>query len=170
MSGRIIYRCSTCEKVHEGLPSIAFDAPYYYHLLTDAEAAARAVLTDDFCVVDGEEYFVRTVLEVPVTGYSECLVWGVWGSLSRDNFERYRDAFDEPDQSKLGPMFSWFASHLPDYPETLNLPCRIVPRDGRMRPRVAFAPEQEHPLVLDKASGISLERAIEFVMPVLHKH
>ena len=27
MSGKIVYRCTQCEKVHEGLPAIAFDAP-----------------------------------------------------------------------------------------------------------------------------------------------
>jgi hypothetical protein len=45
-----------------------------------------------------------------------------------------------------------------------------MPRDDRQRPFVEFHPDDTQPLVLDKKQGISLERAIEFVMPVLHKH
>lgn len=170
MSDRIVYQCRKCHNVHEGLPSITFDAPYYYHLLTEAERAERTTLTADTCRVDDEEFFVRAVLEIPVIGHTECLAWGVWGSVSRANFERYGSTFHDRDQGKLDPMFSWFASHLPDYPETLNLRCRMIPRDDRMRPLIEFAPGQDHALVADKETGISLERAIAFAVPVLHKH
>lgn len=170
MSGKIVYRCTQCEKVHEGLPAIAFDAPAYYDGLAGSERKARAVLTDDTCLIDEEHFFVRTVLEIPILGQAECLEWGVWGTLSAANFEGYQASFHDHDQSRLGPMFSWFASRLPGYPETLGLRCNVLPRDGRMRPLVDFAPDDDHPLVLDKKNGISLERAIEFVMPVLHKH
>jgi len=27
MSARVTFKCSTCEKIHQGLPAIAFDAP-----------------------------------------------------------------------------------------------------------------------------------------------
>jgi hypothetical protein len=100
-------------------------------------------------------------------GHEECLEWGVWASLSGANFERYQVSFRDEDQSKLGPMFSWFASHLPGYP---GLRCNVVPRDGRVRPLIEFHPDDDHALVLDKKNGISLERAIAFVVPVLHKH
>ena len=90
------------------------------------------------------------MLEVPIIGQTERLHRGVWGTLSRANFERYRAAFDDTDQSKLGPMFSWLASHLPKYPETLNLRCSVAPRDDRLRPVVHLAPDEEHPLALDQ--------------------
>jgi hypothetical protein len=170
MSGKIVYQCTRCEKVHEGLPAITFDAPYYYYLLTESERAARATLTDDFCIIDDEDFFVRVVLKIPVIGHAQYLEWGVWGTLSRANFERYRASFHEHDQSKLDPMFSWFASHLPDYQETLNLQCNLVARDDRLRPFIDFAHDDAHALVLDWKNGITLERAIEFVAPVLHKH
>lgn len=170
MRDRIVYRCTQCEKIHEGLPAIAYDAPAHYYDLAEDERAGRAVLTDDLCSIDGESWFVRAVLKIPVVEHTECLDWGVWGSLSEANFGRYRAALRDGDQSKLGPMFSWFASRLPDYADTLNLRCTIVPRNGRQRPLIAFHPDDDHSLVLDQRTGISLERAIEFVKPVLHKH
>jgi hypothetical protein len=170
MSDRIVYRCTQCEKVHEGLPAIAYDAPLHYYELSEDERVNKAVLTDDLCGIGGEQWFVRAVLEIPVIGHAEKLEWGVWGSLSEANFRRYRDSFDDSHQSRIGPMFSWFSSRLPGYPDTLNLRCRIVPRDARQRPLVEFHPDDGHALVLDQRNGISLERAIAFVIPVLHKH
>jgi hypothetical protein len=113
---------------------------------------------------------VRAVLEIPIIGHTETLEWGTWGSLSEQSFKTYVESFDDLDQSRLGSLFSWFASYLPGYPSTLGLRSRLVPRDARHRPLVEFDPTQDHPLVLDKINGISLDRAIEFVMPVLHKH
>ena len=173
MAGTISFTCSRCNKVHEGLPAIAFDAPSHYYGLSEDERASRAKLNQDLCVIDGEEgrvFYVRAVLEIPIIGHTETLEWGTWGSLSEQSFESYVQSFDDLDQSKLGALFSWFASCLPGYPSTLGLRSRIVPRDDRQRPHVEFDPTQDHPLVLDKINGIDLERAIEFVMPVLHKH
>jgi hypothetical protein len=170
MAGRIVFRCPKCEKVHEGLPAIVFDAPAHYYSLPKEEREARAVLTSDTCVVDGNSHYVRGVLEVPIIGQTEGLEWGVWGSLSEKSFERYNASFHDLDQSKLGPLFSWFASQLPSYSFAESLRCNLVPQDDKQRPLVEFHPDDTHPLALDKRNGISLERAIEFVTPVLHKH
>jgi len=164
---KIVFRCPQCAKLHRGLPVIAFDAPAYYHDLTEAERAS-AVLTDDTCVVDGH-HFVRAVLEIPIVDQAECLEWGVWGSLSRANFERYEASFHDDNQSTLGPVFSWFASQLPGYPDASALRCNLVPQDEGARPLIEFHAD-DHPLVLDQRNGVSLERAIEFVLPVLHTH
>ena len=96
------------------------------------------------------------------------LEWGVWGSLSKDNFKRYAETFDDDGQSKLGAMFSYFSSRLPGYPETLNETTTVHPRDGRQRPRVEFHSTSLHPLAVDQRDGISYERAIELASPAPH--
>ena len=170
MSDRIVFRCRACEKVHEGLPALVFEAPAHYFSLPEQERAERAVLDSDTCIVDGNAYYVRAILRIPIIEHTERLEWGVWGSLSEKNFERYRAAFYKSDQSKLGPLFSWFASQLPGYSFDENLRCNLIPQDNRQRPLVEFDPTHTHPLVLDERNGITLERAIAFVTPVLHKH
>jgi hypothetical protein len=170
MSGKIAFRCSKCDKLHEGLPALAFDAPWYYYTLAERDRAKKAELTSDTCVIERRHFFVRAVLEIPIVGERERLEWGVWGSLSEDNFERYTDPCAHSNQSRLGPLFSWFASRLPGYPDTSALRCNLIPGDGRLRPLVDFRPDEDHPLAVDKKRGIHLDRAIELVMPVLHKH
>jgi hypothetical protein len=175
MQARITFRCKQCGKLHEGLPAITYDSPTHYHSLTQEERERRGKLSQDLCAIaneagDGHTYYVRTVLRLPIVGEAETLEWGVWGSLSKENFERYVRSFEDHDQSKLGPLFSWFASRLAGYPDTLGLRSNVLPQDNRKRPFVDFDPEQDHPLVRDKIDGISLDRAIELAMPLLHKH
>ena len=167
---QITWACATCGKVHRGLPAVSFDAPSHYYGMPEEERRKRALLNSDNCVVDNAAFCVRTVLKVPIIGRSEMLEWGVWSSLSAENFTRYYQTFADLDQSKLGPMSSWFSSSLPGYPSTLNLASRIVPQDNRQRPRVELDLALDHPLIADVRDGIMLEHAIAFVEPVLHRH
>jgi hypothetical protein len=166
----ITWACSVCGKIHRGLPAIAFKAPAHYFSIPEEERAERTKLNEDFCMIDRKAFYVRCLLNVPIAWVDDALEWGVWSSLSEANFKKYNETFHDLDQSKLGPMFSWFASRLPDYPSTLNLRCNVVPADDRKRPSILFDPSQDHPLIADIKNGISLERAIAFVEPTLHRH
>jgi hypothetical protein len=153
------------------LPAIAFDAPAHYSQgVPKEERADRAQLNEDFCVIDNNAFYVRCVLNIPILEHKDSLEWGVWSSLSEANFRKYSETFHDLDQSKLGPMFSWFSSILPNYPSTLSLRCNVVPADNRQRPHILFDPSQDHPLLADIKNGITLERAIAFVEPSLHRH
>lgn len=170
MADELIWSCSVCEKIHRGLPAIAFEAPAHYHSISVEERGERTKLDKDFCVIDDEAFYVRSVLVIPILGHEETLEWGVWSSLSETNFKRYQSTFSDHDQAKLGPMFSWFGSGLPLYDDTIGLRCNVVAQNDRKRPFIEFDPEQDHQLVLDQMRGISLERALEFAVLALHKH
>jgi hypothetical protein len=169
-SSELTWTCSVCEKIHRGLPAIAFNAPAHYYGIPVEERPKRTELNEDFCVIDAQAFYVRCVLVAPVIGRKETVEWGVWSSLSEENFQRYNEAFFQPDQGKLGPMFGWFAVELVGYPSTLNLRCNVVPADDRQRPHILFDPSQDHPLIADIQNGIPLERAISFVEPLMHRH
>ncbi|MGO9486052.1 MAG: DUF2199 domain-containing protein [Rhodomicrobium sp.] len=168
--GELTWACSSCGNIHRGLPAIGFEAPAHYYSVPEEERTGRVFLTGDLRVVDGKAFYARCVLQVPVLGHDDTLDWGVWSSLSEDNFLKYQETFDDTDQSKLGPMFGWFASVLQGYPTTLNLRCNVIPADNRKRPHIEFDPSQDHPLIADTQNGISIERAIAFVEPMLHRH
>jgi hypothetical protein len=167
VSDRIVFDCPQCGKVHVGLPAFAYKRPVHYVLLTEAQRETSWA-SDDFCVIDGEHFFVRAVLKIPIVGKAVPFEWGVWGTLSKANFQRYWDTYDDDDQSKLGKMFSWLASALDGYPDTLALRCHLVPCNDGQRPLIELQTDQDHPLVRDQINGISLERAIELARPVLH--
>ncbi len=110
---------------------------------------------------DGEHFFVRCVLLVPIVAASgDRFGFGVWSTLSKQNFTLYVDTFDGGEQGGLGPWFGWFSNRLKGYPDTLNLKCRVMPRDGRERPLVELEPTA-HPLAVEQRDGITFDRLLE---------
>ena len=115
---------------------------------------AKDILTEDFsCVLDGEDFFVRCVLSCQIVGVPEKRFgFGIWSSLSKDNFDLYVRTFNKGKQDSLGPWFGWFSNRLLGYPETLSLKCHVHPRDGRVRPWIELEPT-EHPLAIEPDQG-----------------
>ena len=70
------YKCATCDKVHKGLPDLGFDAPIHWHGERESETS---LLNTDFCVLDGRDFFLRALLEIPIR--EAVSVWvGVFGA------------------------------------------------------------------------------------------
>jgi len=154
----ISFTCACCGKQIDGLSDLAYSAPIYYDSLPEEDRCRRATLDSDFCVIDGENRFIRAVCPIPVAGTEAYFAWGVWVSLSEANFHRYAASFREGHQSKLGSMFGWFSNRLPVYPDTLNLPTTVAPQDGNQRPLVWIGEDRaDHPLYIQQRNGISPE-------------
>lgn len=161
------FACTFCGDEHEGLPALAFDEPVYTHALPDEEWKRRVVLTSDTCELDGVHFFVRGRLEIPVHGWPEPLSWGVWMSLSREDFQRFVELFEEPGRTAEGGWMGWMSSLLPGYPDTRNLKVRLHLQPLPDRPLFELEPT-EHPLAVDQREGIPMARAVEIVARALH--
>ena len=160
------WSCSACRGVHQGLLDLACGKPEQWpgvedKALNSALDLSGNFLSEDFCVLDGQHFFVRAVLELPIMGGGEQRFGvGVWSTLSRETFNRYIETFDSSEQDWIGPWFGWFSNRLKGYPDTLNLKCRVHPVSGRQRPRVELE-ATPHPLALEQKSGISFDRVLE---------
>ena len=152
------YVCSICGETHSDLPHIGTKAPYYW---TDALVGdPDSLLTEDLCIIEGRDYFVRGVIEVPVHDHEPGFGWGVWVSHKRENFEAYRSNFDA---RKIGPFFGWLSTAIAYYAEpTLNLKSMAHYRGDRLRPAIVLD-ESDHPLCRHQREGISLEEAWRMV-------
>ena len=165
--------CPCCRTKHAGLFDLACDSPDFWQgsqqKRPNSEViGSRNVLTEDFCILEGEHFFVRCVLHLPVVGTSEThFGFGIWATLSKKNFGLYLDTFDSGDQGALGPWFGWFSNRLKGYPDTLNLKCQVLPRAGRQRPLIELEPT-DHPLAVEQQNGISFDRILEIY--ALHEH
>jgi hypothetical protein len=160
------WSCSVCGERHQGLIDLACGKPAQWPSSEDkapnsALDLSGNFLSEDFCVLEGQHFFVRAVLELPIRGGRRKLFgFGVWTTLSRENFVRYVATFDSGMQDELGPWFGWFSSRLEGYPDTLNLKCQVHPVSGRQRPRVSLE-STPHPLAVDQQSGITLDRLLD---------
>jgi len=143
------------------MPTFGANAPLYYYSIPESERPSRCSLTSDQCVIDNEFYFVRGCIELHVHGATEQFIWGAWVSLSRSNFETFRNTFDREKRSHIAPFFGWLSAELPLYPSTENLKTMVHLRDNNMRPYIEIEPTQ-HLLAVEQRDGITVERVASF--------
>lgn len=161
------FSCSCCGAHHPELPmNFTAAAPAVWDpAFADAE---DCLLSSDQCVVQGQHYFVKGLIEIPVNGGDEVFSWGVWVSLSRENFSRAADWWDRPGRESEKPYFGWLTTDLPVYsPTTLNLKTNVHTRPLGERPFVELEPT-DHPLAVEQRTGITLDRVREIAAAVLH--
>jgi hypothetical protein len=150
--------CPTCGQPHTELPHIGSAAPFQW--ADKLSSDPRSLLTKDLCIIEGRDFFVHGVIEIPVHDYEHEFGWGVWVTHKKENFEAYREHFDTAD---IGPFFGWLCTAIDYFPEsTLELKTMAHYRGEGLRPRIVLE-ESEHPLSIQQRDGISLSKAWEIV-------
>jgi hypothetical protein len=161
------FRCSDCGGWHSELP-LAFHSPAPAAWTPQLELAEGCQLTSDACVINGEHFFIRGLIRVPIVGHSEHFAWGVWASLSEDNFWQTMDSWETPGREESPPMFGWLSTELSGYVEsTLNLRTLVHTQPVGERPHIELEPT-EHPLVMEQRNGITwdaLNKRVDSLLP-----
>jgi hypothetical protein len=129
----------------------------------------KTFLDEDYCAIDDENFFVRGLIHLPIIGSAESLCWGVWGSLSRDNFQTLRETNEDPKRVELPPMFSWLSTQIPEYPDTLNLKMYARQQEPGLRPNFELE-LTDHPLSQEYHHGITPERVKEIMLGRLRRN
>lgn len=163
------FTCSTCGEYHPDLPMcFGPDAPAPWYAIPEGERAARAELTSDQCVIDGEHFFLLGRIEIPVQGSSEIFCWLAWVSLSHANFNRACELWHTAGRESEPPYFGWLCTLLPAYSEpTLHLKTYVHTRAIGERPFIELE-STNHPLAVEQRNGISLRRVQEIVEIAVH--
>ena len=143
---------------------MAYRFPDHYAQLSEDERKTVGRAESDFCQVR-DDYFIRTLLEIPIIGVGDPFVWGVWISVSKENFFRYWDSFNEP--TEIDNYFGWRGNQLPCYDDTLGMKAIATTRLDGDRPMIEFE-ESDHPLAVDFHRGISSERAQQIAEIAFH--
>jgi hypothetical protein len=82
--------------------------------------------------------------------------WGVWVSLSRQNYERMADLWTSPGRENEPDYFCYICSDLPTYdPSTCLLKGRLHTRPVGERPIVELE-STDHPLAREQREGITM--------------
>jgi len=172
MAAIFAFKCTCCGEIHEGSPSIGFKAPDQYASLSEEQKALMGKLSSDFCTItdeEGTDYFIRAILDVPIHGVQEPFLWGVWVSLSKKSFDRYRDTYDQPVAGD--GFFGWVCNVPTGYPTDSPRPADIHVQLGGERPKVVLhrGDRELDELVLDQVNGISIARAQQLAERSLHE-
>ena len=88
------------------MPSFGARAPVSYYEIPEGQREERCSLGSDDCVVDGEFFFVRGCIEIPVFGETDPFSWDVWVSLSETNFSEWIKCYDLHQRACAGPFLA----------------------------------------------------------------
>ncbi|MGB0580301.1 MAG: DUF2199 domain-containing protein [Limisphaerales bacterium] len=151
--------CMDCHDADEQLPKcFGPKAPDAYAGIPETERADRGVLDGELCIIDGNTFFVRGCLDLPIQGTDETFRWLVWASLSQESFRRCVELWELEGRESEPPYFGWLNTSLSMYEDTLNLKLSVQTRPVGERPEFTVEPT-DHPLAVDQHRGIDLERA-----------
>jgi hypothetical protein len=151
------FKCECCGQWHEGPPSLGADHPMHYFAIPEAERASRCRTTSETCVIDGEAFYVRGCVEIPLKEAEDLISFGVWVSLSRPNFDRFVQLLDVELRSGEEPFFAWLSDPVPTYPPIEHLKSRVHLRNHGIRPNIELEPT-EYPLAVEQRQGAPLSR------------
>ncbi|MFI0967479.1 DUF2199 domain-containing protein [Streptomyces sp. NPDC021080] len=132
------------------------------------ESDPDSMLSSDQCVIKGQHFFIRGLIEIPVIGSQDVFSWGVWVSLSRDSFARALEVWNTEGREAEKPYFGWLSTELAHYSEgTTNLKTNAHTRPVGKRPFIELEPT-DHPLAVEQRTGITQDRVREIAIAVLH--
>ena len=174
------WKCSSCDEWHTG-PCLDFSYSAPFQWTKDDEEASRldkllpagskkrgrVFLDEDYCATS-DAFFVRGIIHLPIIGCAETFRWGVWGSLSRANFEILLSKQEDPGRTELPPMFSWLCNRIPEYPDTLSMKMYAHIQEPGSRPSFELE-ATSHPLSLEYHKGITPERVREIMISRLRQ-
>ncbi len=166
----MMFSCGTCGVQHDTDDvSFSADVPLQWNQL-EPEDKAKSLLAGEQCVIEaGEEksYFIRACLDIPIQGGEHTFTWGVWCSLSEENYAEVSESWYDVDRVKLGPYFGWLCTQLPEYADTGFLKALLHQRAPGLRPLVELEPT-DHPLAVDQRDGIPMDRMAEIATQLWH--
>ncbi|MEQ7873601.1 DUF2199 domain-containing protein [Sphingomonas sp. ASV193] len=155
------WRCGSCNERHRGLMDLAATSPdpWPHAAKYEPNAALRRdgdFLSEDFCVLEGKYFFIRSVLYIPIHGLNRSWGFGCWNTLSRTNFDRYVEGFDAGIFEDDG-WSGWLCNHLKTFFEDGEpLAVDVFPQAQRQRPKLVVQ-DATHPLGEAQRDGISAE-------------
>ena len=170
------WKCGSCEEWHRG-PCLDFSYPSPIYWLKEHQEASRSggllsipdieapktFLDEDYCAIEGNDFFVRGLIHLPIIGTAETFRWGVWGSLSKENFKTLLESAEDPKRGDLPPMFSWLSNQIGEYPDTLTIKMYAYIQEPGLRP-IFELERTNHPLSYEYYNGISAQRVREVMI------
>lgn len=162
------WKCHVCNEWHTDLPfSYGPSYPDPYLEIPEGERDKRAVLDNDFCIIDNKHHLIRGRLEIPVHGSKELFAWTVWVSLSKENFDRTIKLMETEGREMEPPYFGWLCTNLHLYPDTTNLKTHVHTQRVGSVPTIELE-QTDHPLSVEQRNGITLDRVKEIAAMLLH--
>jgi hypothetical protein len=163
------FLCSSCGEYHKNIPyAYGAVAPFKYSQIPENELKKRVELTDDICIIDAEEFYIKGNLFIHVEN-NEDFSWNVWVQISKSDYKRIEEIWQDENRILENPYLGKIATQLEIYPDTLHLQVKVHTQKVGYRPRIEVI-ETSHPLFFEQENGITMERVTSFAKQILFNH
>lgn len=154
--------CSVCGGTHplESI-EIMFRLPDEAATLLAQKQEERVQANEDLCAIDGERFFVRAVLPLPVVSRTHPYNIGIWVELDRASLERIGVLWNDPNQSSEPPFSVRIANEIPSAGGSCGTAATLQLTGPTTRPNVLASPANVR-LYEEQANGITAHRASEY--------
>ena len=163
------FTCVVCGETHAGdTRDIRMSLPDPIFRIDEEERRRRAYVEDDFAILhrdDGDRYFVRALLELPIEGEDGYFGYGAWVEVSQEDVASLGELWKDEAGWRSEPFDGTLANELHPYAFTEGLPVQIRLRDVELLPLVELG-ETDHELVRAQRNGISPHRAHQLAATV----
>ncbi len=167
---KFTYKCSCCGKVYDEIPlCFGGEFPDYYFSVPPEEREQRIEMHESLCVIDNEHFFHRGRIIVPINDYEENLTFNVWTSISKENFSKRNDLWEDPDRINEEPYFGWLQTIVPTYGNTINIKTIAHEQEVGFIPNIEVI-EEDHTLTIDQQNGITFKTAVQKVETILKEY
>ena len=155
-------RCAVCGQDHpDDAIELTYVQPDAIVGLSAAQREARVQENPDLVVLDGNRYFVRAALPIPVRGRRRGYNVGVWAELDKASFQRVIERWEDPAQANEPAMPGKLANSIRSQSGTLGLDVALRLTGPTTRPSVHVVSEL-HPLHAEQAAGVSVHRLQDY--------
>ncbi len=155
-------KCHQCGIDHlDDELELTFKRPDATAEMSEDEREARVQENRDLTVIDGQRFFIRAVLPLPVIGRPNDYALGIWVEVAQAAFERVYALWDQEDQASEPVFAAVLANTVPSLPSTLDLPVTLSLTGPTTPPSLQVLPA-EHPLHGEQSAGITPHRIYEY--------
>lgn len=153
--------CAECGESHSIELSEIFFARPDAIVTALKDPNSEVVERGDTCFLNGDRFFIRGVLPLPVSGRERPYRIGAWVELDAACFDRVLDLWDEECQSDEPAFPCVLANSLPNQKETVGLVAKLKLTGITTRPDILIT-DETHSLYAEQRNGISIHRATEY--------
>ena len=140
---------------------LAFHRPDAIAALTQAEQEARCKQDDDLCALDGERFFVRGTIPLPVAGSASTYAIGAWAEIAEADFRKILSLWIDENQAEEPAISGSLANDVPSTTNSAGCDLAIRLTGPTTRPHF-FIADDACSIFSEQKSGIPLHRAGQY--------
>jgi len=161
------FECPVCGQQHPLSFAFAANAPHAVLAIPEAELTNRLIISPFQCVIDNKDFYLRGRILIPVHGYDEPFVWGVWAEISPKNFLRAHELWNTPGRENEPPFPGYLNTDLPLYGSTMNVEVDVQTQIVGRKPHF-YVRDPDLVVGTEQREGITPERLQDINVKMWH--